>query len=136
MLNKSMSVASRIRSRRRKCCVVILANRGRRHWWWRRTFNILVFFGVVVQLPKPSCFHLYEDDDDGDFVDKGFVEKKDRDKGKGSKDLGMGVDMARLQISDGKEEEVLQIGGITEGMHRLYDLCFVGCFLNASVVQF
>lgn len=43
------------------------------------------------------------------------------------------ANMAKLRISDGKKEKVLQIEGIFEGNHRLYDLCFVG-FLTASVV--
>lgn len=44
--------------------------------------------------------------------------------------------MARLCISDGKEEEVMQFGGLSGGTNRLYDCCLVGTFLTASVVQF
>ncbi|KAK5842857.1 hypothetical protein PVK06_005271 [Gossypium arboreum] len=34
--------------------------------------------------------------------------------------------LARLQISNGKEEEVLQFRGLSRGMIRLYDCCSVG----------
>ncbi|MFQ6640668.1 hypothetical protein Gotur_014303 [Gossypium turneri] len=44
--------------------------------------------------------------------------------------------MARLRISNGKEEEVLQFEGIFEGKNNLYEYCLVGPFLTASVIQF
>ncbi|MBA0592755.1 hypothetical protein Gorai_009730 [Gossypium raimondii] len=44
--------------------------------------------------------------------------------------------MAKLRISDGKEEEVMQFGGLSGGTNRLYDCCSVRSFLTASVVQF
>ncbi|MBA0738715.1 hypothetical protein Gogos_012042 [Gossypium gossypioides] len=44
-----------------------------------------IFFPYVGKFLGPSCILVYEDDNDRDFVDKCFAEKKGRNKGKGNK---------------------------------------------------
>ncbi|KAH1090915.1 hypothetical protein J1N35_018172 [Gossypium stocksii] len=43
--------------------------------------------------------------------------------------------MAGLHIND-DDDEVLHVAEVSEGQNRMYDLCLMGCFLIASVVQF
>ncbi|TYG62672.1 hypothetical protein ES288_D07G250400v1 [Gossypium darwinii] len=67
-------------------------------------FNILFLFGIVVQFPGPSCIRLYAYEDDEDFVDEGFAEKKGKDKGKGITECKYkGTSSAELKAFGGQQ---------------------------------
>ncbi|PPS17511.1 hypothetical protein GOBAR_AA03077 [Gossypium barbadense] len=59
----------------------------------------------VKPFPGPSCIRLYaDDDDDRDFVDEGFAEKKGKDKGKGITECKYkGTSSAELKTFGGQQ---------------------------------